>query len=188
MAHSVLERKASSPNSSTLEFWIPVVGWEGIYEVSRRGELRSVDRRIVGPTGYDRHMRGQPKRIHFDKDGYARASLARPGHSVTAQMHVLVCEAFHGPRPTPQSEVCHANDIRSDNRTENLSWGTRQSNAAEMAQRNRIKGAQHPRAKLTAFQAFMIQESPMRHSELAKKLQIPYHQVRNTRVCHWQWL
>lgn len=175
-----------------LDHWRPVVGWEDLYEVSRNGELRSVDRRITGPTGYDRFMHGMPKRIHYDRYGYARASLARPGKSVTAQMHVLVCEAFHGPRPSADAEVCHGNDIRSDNRIENLSWGTRQSNAAEMAQRNRIKGARHPRAKLTAFQAFMIQEVPRKRGNgpaLAKALGVnPWviHSIWSR--TNWGWL
>ena len=40
-------------------------------------------------------------------------------------VHILVCEAFHGPRPSPKHEVRHKNGISSDNRAENLEWGTR---------------------------------------------------------------
>ena len=49
--------------------WLPVVGWEGIYEVSDQGELRSCTRETNGPNGERRFLRSQPKRIHFDKDG-----------------------------------------------------------------------------------------------------------------------
>ena len=172
--------------------WKPVLNWEGIYEVSSTGDLRSVQRRIQGPTGYDRVMQGQPKKIHIDKDGYARASLCRPGESVTAQMHVLVCEAFHGPRPHEKSEVCHANDIRSDNRVENLSWGTRQSNAAEMRDRDRIKGEKHPRAKLTAFQVFMMREIPSYrgiNNDLAEIFKVGRGTIRTLRSGqNWGWL
>lgn len=140
--------------------WKPVVGWEGWYEVSDTGKLRSVDRRVRYSTGRECFVHGHDKRIHLDRYGYARAHLCHPSKAETAQMHVLVCEAFHGPRPSADAEVCHANDIRDDNRAENLSWGTRQSNAAEMAERHRIKGEKHPRAKLTAFQVFMLREMP----------------------------
>jgi len=173
--------------------WKPVLGWEGIYEVSYQGELRSVDREVTYSNGSRRIVHGQRKRIHLDRYGYARASLCRPGHAVTAQMHVLVCEAFHGPRPSPEAEVCHANDNRSDNRAENLSWGTRQSNAAEMAERHRIKGEKHPRAQLTAFQAFMIQELPWkkqgRNIRLAKELGVSLAVITMCRSRkNWGWL
>ena len=171
--------------------WKPVVGWEGFYEVSDRGELRSVTRRVPSSNGHDRIQHGQHKRIHKDKDGYARASLQRPGRKETAQMHVLVCEAFHGPRQ-PGSEVCHANDIRDDNRAENLSWGTRQSNAAEMAERDRIKGEKHPRAKLTAFQVFMLREIPSYrgiNNDLAAAFNVGRGTIRTMRSGqNWAWL
>ena len=172
--------------------WQPVLGWEGFYEVSYKGELRSVDRRVTYSNGSERIVHGQPKKIHHDRYGYARASLCRPGHSVTAQMHVLVCEAFHGPRPSPEAEVCHANDNRSDNRAENLSWGTRQSNAAEMAERNRVKGEKHPRAQITAFQAFMIQTTPHTRGNgpaLAKALGVSLAVIHGIWIGrNWAWL
>ena len=172
--------------------WKPVLNWEGIYEVSSTGDLRSVDRWISYVNGSQRLQSGQSKKIHFDKDGYARASLCRPDEKVTAQMHVLVCEAFHGPRPSEDSEVCHANDIRTDNRAENLSWGTRQSNAAEMRDRDRIKGEKHPRAKLTAFQVFMMREIPNYYGinrDLSKAFGVSYGTIMTMRTGqNWGWL
>ena len=170
--------------------WKPVVGWEGWFEVSDHGDLRSVTRRVEYSNGSTRIYKGQNKRIHTDRYGYARGSLNRPGKSETCQMHVLVCEAFHGPRPSPDAEVCHANDIRDDNRAENLSWGTRQSNAREMAERNRIKGERHPRQKLTAFQVFMLRESSYDSiSQLARKFGVARGTMHSVvKGKNWIWL
>ena len=46
----------------------------------------------------------------------------------TYRVHQLVCEAFHGPRPSPSHIVLHLNEEASDNRPENLRWGTRKEN------------------------------------------------------------
>ena len=172
--------------------WKPILGWEGWYEISDRGEVRSVDRRVTGADGKTYFFHSHPIKRHLDRDGYARARLCRPGESVTAQVHVLVCEAFHGPRPGRDAEVCHANDIRDDNRPENLSWGTRQSNCAEMAERNGVEGEKHHRAKVTAFQAFMLRELPHYrgiHSDLAARFGVSRGTISGIRGGYnWGWL
>lgn len=44
------------------------------------------------------------------------------------KVHTLVCEAFHGPKPTDTSVVIHINEDGTDNRPENLRWGTQKEN------------------------------------------------------------
>ena len=44
------------------------------------------------------------------------------------KIHILVCEAFHGPKPTDTSVVLHLNEDGTDNRPENLRWGTQKEN------------------------------------------------------------
>jgi DNA-binding CsgD family transcriptional regulator len=58
-----------------------------------------------------------------DKDGYLTIEIAGKRHKV----HILILEAFVGPRP-PKMEGCHKNDIKTDNRLENLVWGTHREN------------------------------------------------------------
>ena len=48
--------------------------------------------------------------------------------SRTAKVHRLVCEAFHGPAPSLDAVVLHLNENASDNRADNLRWGTRKEN------------------------------------------------------------
>jgi hypothetical protein len=46
----------------------------------------------------------------------------------TFKVHQLVCEAFHGPKPFPEAIVLHLDEDPSNNRPENLRWGTRKEN------------------------------------------------------------
>lgn len=94
------------------ERWKPVVGWEGFYEVSDWGRVR----RIVG-----QHRSG----------GYPAVTLSIPGRPTKRiRVHLLVLEAFKGPRPY-RCEALHGNDIAYDIRAVNLRWGSRRENLAD---------------------------------------------------------
>jgi hypothetical protein len=67
----------------------------------------------------------------------------------TRKVHQLVLEAFVGPRP-PGMECRHLNDVKSDNRLENLAWGSHKKNGEDMARLGRsARGERHPKARLT---------------------------------------
>jgi hypothetical protein len=98
--------------------WRSVVGYEGFYEVSNEGHVRSLRRyRCAG-----RVLHPAP-----DKDGYLTVSLCRLGIAKTRFVHHLVLEAFVGLRP-PGAQARHLNDFPWENRLENLAWGTRAEN------------------------------------------------------------
>lgn len=91
------------------ERWLPLVD-EPNYEVSSEGRIRNARRgNILKPS------------VGSKRTGHLKITLR--GKSVW--VHILVCAAFHGERPTPQHEVRHKNGVASDNRSENLEWGTR---------------------------------------------------------------
>ena len=113
--------------SNTPEEWRPVVGYEGLYEVSSHGLVRGVDRYVIGTNGR-RLWKGRTlKTQSHDRTGHPRLSLCSGGRPVTHFVHTLVCEAFHGARP-PGGVTRHLNGVPSDNRAENLAWGTVQDN------------------------------------------------------------
>lgn len=67
-----------------------------------------------------------------NSNGYPRVAWMIAGKRKYILVHHLVCEAFHGPRPSPLHEAAHKNGQPSDCSKGNLRWSTRQENAADM--------------------------------------------------------
>ena len=132
-----------------MEVWKSVLGYKGIYEVSDRGRVRSVDRVIDGGRGGRRNQPGCAMATTLDLWGYPRLGLNRDGGTSTRSVHSLVLEAFVGPRPDGL-ECAHENGVKTDNRPENLRWATRTENEGDKVGHGTDPiGERHGRAKLT---------------------------------------
>ena len=117
------------------ERWKPVVGFEGRYEVSNHGRVRSVARRVVHSDG---RQFNYPLRIlaqTTEHKGYknVKLTLTHKGKVLkvrTALVHHLVMEAFVGPKP---EGMCtrHLDDDPGNDRRSNLRYGTYQKNAQD---------------------------------------------------------
>jgi hypothetical protein len=106
-----------------MEVWKAVVGWEGLYEVSSMGNVRSLDRDIPLNGGIA-HKKGKLLHTYKQKNGYMCTHLYGNGKHATVSIHQLVANAFI-PKPKDKCvEVNHINCIRHDNRVENLEWLT----------------------------------------------------------------
>lgn len=110
-----------------MEEWRPVVGYEGLYEVSSHGEVRSVDRVIQGPHGPAR-LRGKIRRQGLGRGGYKHVGVSKDGVARTIKVHTLVLEAFHGPRPFEDALCRHLDGDCQNNHVSNLQWGTAKEN------------------------------------------------------------
>jgi len=108
------------------ETWKPVVGWEGLYEVSDRGRVRSVDRTIVNKVGRTYRYKGRVLKLKPER-GYWRIQLNRNGEGSYFFVHRLVLAAFVDPCPDGM-ETRHLNGDPADNRLENLQYGTKSEN------------------------------------------------------------
>lgn len=107
--------------NATQEQWRPVVGHEGAYEVSSLGRVRSVDRVLTFANGRQRRAKGRElKPWPNGSVGHECVGLAGGRRAL---VHVLVLEAFIGPRPEGMI-ACHNNGVANDNRAENLRWDT----------------------------------------------------------------
>lgn len=119
------------------ERWLPVVGYEGIYEVSSFGRVRSLDRVVTYRDGRMRRrfrgvvLKDRPVR------SYPYVGLAINQAVKHCYVHTLVCEAFYGPRPSPVHDVRHLNGDPLDNRLENLRWGTKKENQQDTIRHGR---------------------------------------------------
>lgn len=116
------------------EIWKPIPGYEGYYEVSDQGRVRSVDRIINGEkwgTIYSRSFRGRVLLQGSDRYGYSKACLSKDGVTWNAGVHRLVLMAFVGPCPGGM-EACHNNGDPTDNRLVNLRYDTKSENRRDI--------------------------------------------------------
>lgn len=120
------------------EEWRTIPGYEG-YEVSDLGRVRSIDR--LDARG--RRRKGAMLSQALQKSGHLTVSISGGGSRRTVGTHVVVLEAFVGPRPEGM-DACHWNDVPADNRLSNLRWDTRSANV-----RDSVRNGNHPMANRT---------------------------------------
>ena len=106
------------------EEWRDVKGFEGQYQISNTGRVKSLTRRgrvqLPKERSYTRNYKGRILRQKTDKDGYLLVQL---GKSCTAKVHRLVAIAFiKNPNNLPM--VNHKDENKSNNKVENLEWCT----------------------------------------------------------------
>lgn len=101
-----------------MENWVPIDGYEGLYEVSDAGMVRSLKRTTTS---------GRVLSQRAGTGGYLNVCLCKDNRKKTFVVHRLVARAFLD-NPEGKSEVNHKNGIRTDNRVENLEWVTRSEN------------------------------------------------------------
>lgn len=117
----------------TPEQWRPIPGYEGLYEVSDQGRVRSLDR--MRPfQGGQRPLRGRVLKPWFSR--YWNVRLSREGAIKAHTIHSLVAAAFIGPRPEGM-HVCHNNGDCEDNSAKNLRYDTPSSNSLDVVKHGR---------------------------------------------------
>ena len=116
--------------------WRDVIGYEGLYQVSDEGKVRSLN---YNKTGEVRELKLIPA-----KDGYLVVCLHKNGHQREGKVHKMVALAFI---PNPDDKPCidHINGNKQDNRVENLRWATVFENNNNPVTKARMKGIQNGR-------------------------------------------
>lgn len=110
------------------ETWLPVVGYEGLYEVSDLGRVRSLDRFVPGSCGSLVIRRGRVLRQEINRrTGRPRVCLARDGAKKTRNVSTIVLLAFVGPRGEGQV-CCHNDGDVANSRLDNLRWDSQSAN------------------------------------------------------------
>jgi hypothetical protein len=114
-----------------VERWLPVVGWEGLYEVSDQGRVRSLDRVTTSRYRSAQRRKGAilKEKINHNRSGYRQVVLSN-GEVLYVYVHRLVLEAFVGPCPDGM-QCAHGDGDTSNNRLGNLRWTTDSDNKAD---------------------------------------------------------
>lgn len=140
----------------TLELWKPVVGYEGLYEVSDKGRVRALFESWNG-----RYKAGRIIKSIERPDKYISVNLYYPDSGQvgrTRTMHSLVLEAFVGPRPKGQ-DVRHLDGTKNNNVLLNLKWGTRKENMGDAIVHGTVTSGERAHfSKLTNESVLKIRE------------------------------
>jgi hypothetical protein len=124
------------------EHWMPIPGYEGTYEASSLGRIRSLNRVITDRRGKARSLRGQILRANKNLAGRPMVQLYAGGRARPLLVQTLVLLAFVGPRP-PGHEGCHGDGNPANNHVGNLRWDTRRENTLDRERH----GTNHQRNK-----------------------------------------
>lgn len=130
-----------------IENWKDVKGYEGLYQVSDQGRIKSLDRIVSNHQGSG-IRKGKTMSFTICK-GYYRVIFTREARHLHRFVQRVVAEAFI-PNPENKKEVNHKNGIKTDNRVENLEWCTPSENvkhAYKSGLKKALKGADNYRSR-----------------------------------------
>lgn len=170
---------------SDIEIWKPVTGFEGKYEVSSLGRVRSLPRTVAHKDGTFTKRAGCILSPGHRSNGYLHVNLYY-GHkkSKSIYVHTVVLEAFVGTRPSPEMVARHLDDNRTRNHVDNLAWGTESQN-----QYDKVRNGNHHYARRNACkwgheytpENTYIRERGKWKSRVCKTCETNYHRKASAR-------
>lgn len=163
------------------EAWKSVVGFDGVYEVSSEGRVRSLTHARVTSQGV-KTWAGKMLCPFKDSNGYLYVNLSNGKRVKKRSVHSLVLEAFVG--ACPDGLQCrHRDGDRTNPKLANLRWGTPLENGADRVEHGTsCKGERNSQAKLSAKQVENIRASSMSSLAIAKDYNVAGSTIRAVRL------
>lgn len=160
------------------EIWKDVKNYEGYYQVSNFGNVRSVDRIVISSNGKSYPLKGKILKMEKGVNGYLFRILCKNGKTENALIHRLVAEAFiQNLNNLP--EVNHKDENKANNCVENLEWCSRLYNMRYgTATQRRVKKLSKPVLQLDTNTGQVISEYPST-AEAARQLNIHQGNISN---------
>lgn len=160
------------------EIWLPINGFEGRYEISSYGQLRS----LVHVNKYGPRKLTVPimRKLHINSDGYWIAKIIKDNKMTTVSAHILVARHFI-PNPLSLPEVNHLKD-KLDNYYKHLEWTTSSDNqvhAYRTGRKQLPKFEKNGRAILNRQQVMAILESPKTQNQLSIEYGVSMGTINN---------
>jgi hypothetical protein len=148
-----------------------ITGYEGIYQVSCEGTVRSMDRIITAPLNdiiRTHSVIGKEMKQSLSKDGYPRVGLTKHNKHVKIKVHRLVASAFV-PNPHNYTEVNHIDGDKKNNNFTNLEWCDRSHNIKHAfdTELRTHRGVKHPGSTLTEQDVIHIRTCGLSNGELS---------------------
>lgn len=164
------------------EIWVKAFGWDGLYEVSSAGRVRSIVR--TGRTSLgDRKYGGKILTPIVRKvDGYLVVNLTNKTIRKQVLLHALILKSFEGDAPAGM-ECCHNDGSKANNAIENLRWDTRRGNHADKKAHGTWQGGENcGTSKLTDELVRYIRASPLNHQQMADELGVHKSCIEKVRL------
>lgn len=168
-----------------MEIWKDITKWKGLYQVSDKGSVRSLDRRVFVVWRGKKLLKKYKGRIlkkGILKSGYEMVSFTHPAkRREYMYVHDLVLLAFEGCKPK-NLECCHNNGVKHDNRLFNLRYDTRSNNALDRHKHGtitRLQGEAANSAKLTNRDVYWIRKNKnvLSFREMGRRLGVSHNAV-----------
>lgn len=128
MAGDISKKQSLSISDLDGEIWKSISGYEGVYEISNLGRVKSLDRTVTEKTtGKQKTLKGRILKHSIGPYGYPVVNLCKNGGGKTFAVHRLLALAFI-PNPENKPHIDHINRDTTDYRIENLHWVTPKEN------------------------------------------------------------
>jgi hypothetical protein len=164
------------------ENWLPIPGWEGLYEVSDHGRIKSLDRVVSNGATTVRRIPGRCLKL-VERDGYMTATLKKGDRQQRVYVNRLMLLVFKPIAGSEELQSCHRNGRRDDNRLDNLRWDDHAGNAADRAiHGTSLVGEGHPNSRLCDESVRIIRASSDSCTSLAKRFGVSQSVVSKARL------
>jgi len=173
-----------SPGFIIMEIWKDIEGYEGSYQVSNYGRVKSLNRLVIRKDGVLLTYRGRILRSRKSSSGYYNGLLCKKGNQTNYQISRLVAKAFIS-NSENKSEVNHKDGIKTNNFATNLEWCTRSENQhhAYLIGLRNYKRENHPELKLNEFQVRVIRKcNNLTQKELGRIFNVSQVQISTIKL------
>lgn len=157
--------------------WRPVKGYKRLYEVSNKGQVRSIARTYVNKSGVKRYLKSTVLKPSLDGGGYLKVNLYKNLQVKNIAIHRLVAIAFK-PRIKGKNIVNHKSGIKTDNKVGNLEWVTDSENKIHALNLGltKLRGSDNHFALLNEVQVLeickLLDTTSINHSEIGRRFDV----------------